>query len=197
MIYRSNPINVSNIRRGWVLASRLVRVRLDGEAVREAISLDVPSFAVADPHGIALSPNQERIVVTASGTHELLVYRVGDLPFVGAGGPGDLIDRRLINDTDLFYRIRLDGRPMGVIMDQDQLAYVANDTRNSIQVVDLKKQRVVQEFELGGEYSRTASLRKQSLVGRSFMMDVAALISGTVATPAITTAASTIAQWIR
>ena len=36
MIYRSNPINVRNIRRGWILASRAARVRLDGPADRAA-----------------------------------------------------------------------------------------------------------------------------------------------------------------
>ena len=42
MVYRTNPINVGNIRRGWILASRIGRVRLDQSADREAISLDVP-----------------------------------------------------------------------------------------------------------------------------------------------------------
>ncbi len=37
MIYRSNPINARNIRRGWILASRAARVRLDGPADREAL----------------------------------------------------------------------------------------------------------------------------------------------------------------
>ncbi len=70
---------------GWVLASRIARVRLDGSADREAISLDVPGLAIADPHGLAITENEKRLVVTASGTHELLVYRLQDLPFEGAG----------------------------------------------------------------------------------------------------------------
>ncbi len=53
IVYRSNPITVANIRRGWVLASRIGRVRLDKPAIREAISLDVPGQAVSDPHGLA------------------------------------------------------------------------------------------------------------------------------------------------
>lgn len=150
MVYRSNPITPGNIRLGWVLASRIGRVRLDGPADREAISLDVPGKAVADPHGLALSGDGRRLVVAASGTHELLVYRRPDLPFIGAGGPGDLIDRRLLSDGDLFFRIPLGGRPMGVAMSADQrTAFVANYSKNSVQEVDIQARAVVREIALG------------------------------------------------
>ena len=79
MVYRTNPITIGNIRRGWVLASRIGRVRLDGPAYREAISLDVPGKAVADPHGIVISRDGNAAGRFASGTHELLVYRLADL----------------------------------------------------------------------------------------------------------------------
>lgn len=150
MIYRTNPINVRNIRLGWVLASRIARVRLDGSYDREAISLDVPRLAIADPHGLALTPNEHRLVVTASGTHELLVYRLNDLPFEGAGGPGDLIDQRLLIDKDLFYRIELGGRPMGLAIAADnRTAYVANFTRDAVQIVDIESKEVGQPISLG------------------------------------------------
>lgn len=150
MVYRTNPITVSNIRRGWVLASRVARVRIDRSEYREAISLDVPGEAVADPHGLAITPNEKRMAVTSSGTHELLVYRLNDLPFIGTGGPGDLIDRRLMNDKDLFYRIELGGRPMGMVASQDNRhVYVANDTSDSLQIVDIESQSVSDNVELG------------------------------------------------
>ena len=151
MVYRTNPINVGNLRRGWLLASRIGRVRLDGPEYREAISLDVPGRAVADPHGIVVSRDGRRLVASASGTHELLVYRLQDLPFVGAGGPGDLIDRQLQNDSDRFHRIEVGGRPMGLrIADDNQTVYVANYLRNSVQVVNLISRRITKEIQLGG-----------------------------------------------
>ena len=150
MVYRTNPINVSNIRRGWVLASRIGRVSFDGPAYREAISLDVPRRAVADPHGIVISADAQRIVASSSGTHELLVYRLPDLPLVGAGGPGDLIDRQLERDRSRFNRIDVGGRPMGLAMTSDpDTVYVANFLRNSVQVVDLRAREVVSECSLG------------------------------------------------
>lgn len=149
MVYRTNPINVSNLRRGWLLASRIGRVRLDGPAYREAISLDVPRIAVADPHGIVISENEERMIASAAGTHELLVYRLPDAPFVSTGGPGDLIDRGLERNRDRFDRIPVGGRPMGMQMIDNRTVYVANFLRDSVQVVDIESKEVVTEIKLG------------------------------------------------
>ncbi|MGD9854582.1 MAG: hypothetical protein AB7U20_06475 [Planctomycetaceae bacterium] len=150
MVYRTNPITADNIRRGWVLASRIGRVRLDGPADREAISLDVPRKAVSDPHGLVISGDGRRMVASASGTHELLVYRLPDLPFVGVGGPGDLIERELEHDRERFDRIEVGGRPLGLQMAaDDRTVYVANYLRNSVQLVDLDERRVTREILLG------------------------------------------------
>src|SRR5207244_1700465 len=114
MVYRHNPITPGNIRLGWVLASRIARVRLGKPARREAISLDPQGQAVADPHGLALSPDEQWMVCAASGTQELLVYKLPGLPFQDYGGPGDHIDAKLLKDPERFFRIPLGGRPMAV-----------------------------------------------------------------------------------
>lgn len=150
MVYRTNPINVGNLRRGWLLASRIGRVRLDGPAYREAISLDVPRKAVADPHGLVITPDGSQLICSASGTHELLVYRLQDLPFIGVGGPGDLIDRGLQNNRDRFHRIETGGRPMGLQAKDGRTIFVANYLRNSVQVVNLDERAVADEISLGG-----------------------------------------------
>ncbi|MFK8114536.1 MAG: beta-propeller fold lactonase family protein [Rubripirellula sp.] len=158
MVYRTNPISVQNIQRGWILASRIGRVRLDGPAYREAISLDVPRKAVADPQDLVISNDGKRLIASSSGTHELLVYRLPDLPFVAIGGPGDLIDRKLQNDRERFYRIEVGGRPMGMRIDDDhRTVFVANYLRNSMQVVDLETQQVESEIQLGGPKEKTAA----------------------------------------
>lgn len=150
MIYRQNPINAGNIQAGWVLASRIGRVRLDGPARRQAISLDPRGRAIADPFGLAMTSDERHIVATASGTQELLIYRVADLVFQDHGGPGDHIDPRLLDSEERFARIALGGRPMGVRLSQDdRFAYVANYLENAVQVVDLHDRRVVQTIGLG------------------------------------------------
>jgi len=156
MVYRTNPITTGNIRRGWVLGSRIGRVRLDGASYREAITLDVPGRAVADPHDLVISEDQEWLVASASGTHELLIYKLAEMPFIAQGGPGDLIDRKLQYSRDLFDRMSLGGRPMGLRMAKDnRTLYVANYLLNAVQVVDLQTRTIKSEIGLGGPREKT------------------------------------------
>ncbi len=163
VIYRSTPINPGNIRLGWVLATRVGRVRLDGRARREAISLDARGRAVGDPHGLALTSDERRLVVSASGTQELLVFRANDLPFQDYGGT-DHIRRELLNNSDRFTRIQLGGRPMGLrIGPDDRTVFIANYINNSVQVVDLQKRRLVRTIGLGGPEQQSLVRRGEAL----------------------------------
>jgi YVTN family beta-propeller protein len=162
--YGHNPITEQNIERGWVLASRIARVRLDRQARREAIALDPRGKAVGDPHGIALSPDEKRLVCAASGTHELLVYRLTDLPFQDYGGPGDHIDPDVLKDRDRFDRVELGGRPMAVRYLKDgRRAAVANYLRNSVQVVDVEARKVAREITLGGPEQPSLARRGEAI----------------------------------
>ena len=147
--YRRNPITESNIRQGWVLASRIARVRLDGHVRREAISLDPQGKAVGDPHGLALSPDEQTLVCTASGTHELLIFQLPGLPFQDYGGPGDHIDTKLLGDSQRFARIPLGGRPLAVrYSKQGDRVYVANYLLGAVQVVDMNSRTLTRTIEL-------------------------------------------------
>ncbi|MEX1096455.1 MAG: hypothetical protein WED34_10420 [Planctomycetales bacterium] len=164
MIYGNNPISKSNIQRGWVLASRFARVRLDAKARREAISLDPKGEAVADPHGIDIARDGARAVVSSSGTHELLVYRLPDLPFMDYGGPGDHIDPALLADKDRFFRIPTGGRPMGLAIARDgRTVYVADYLDNSVRVVDLEERKLVRSIPLGGPAAPSAARRGEAI----------------------------------
>ena len=148
MFYHHNPITRTNIQRGWVLASRLGRVRLDKPGRREAFSLDVRGEAVGDPHGLALSPQEDRIVLAASGTHELLIYRQPGLPFQEYGDTDHLVPE-LQRDKDRFYRIPVGGRPMGIQFgSKNHIVYVTNYLQDSIQIVDLDKRQLVGQIAL-------------------------------------------------
>lgn len=151
MVYRQNPITARNIQLGWVLASRIARVSLEGPQPREAISLDPRGLAISDPHGMGLTEDGQWCVCAASGTTELLVYRLKDLPLIGYGGPGDHIDPELARDRNRFFRIPLGGRPMSLCIAGDSRhVYVSNYLSNSVQVVDLEKREVARTISLGG-----------------------------------------------
>jgi len=148
---RQMATTIGNIKEGWVLGSRLGRVRLDGRVRREAIALDPPGLAVADPHGLALSPDEKTLVASASGTHELLVFRMAGLPWQDFGGPGDHMNPQLLKDKDRFHRIELGGRPMAVRFAKDgKRVFVANYLSNDVQVVDLEGRKVTRTISLGG-----------------------------------------------
>lgn len=161
--YRHNAITPQMIRLGWVLGSRLARVRLDKETRREAISLDVPGKAVADPFGVALTPDEQWLLTAASGTQELLVYRLSDLPLKPYANL-DLIDPALARSESRFWRIPLGGRPMGMRVSADgKLAYVANYLDNSVQVVDIHGQEVARRIFLGGPAEPSLARRGEAI----------------------------------
>jgi YVTN family beta-propeller protein len=150
MVYRNNPISQGNIKLGWVMASRIARLRLGGPARREAMSLDPQGKAIADVHGLALTGDETKLVVSASGTHELLVYRTDGLPLKDYGGT-DHIEPELLKDSERFHRIELGGRPMGLRIGQDDnTVYVANYLDNNVQVVDLAARKLARTIPLGG-----------------------------------------------
>jgi YVTN family beta-propeller protein len=164
MIYGHNPISANNIRLGWVLASRIARMNLDKHVRREAISLDPRGEAVSDPHGLALSPDEQWLVCAASGTQELLVFRVAGLPFQDYGGPGDHIDAKLLRDRERFYRIPLGGRPMAVRYSRDgKHAFVANYLSNAVQVVDVPGRKVARTLDLGGPAQPSLARRGEAI----------------------------------
>ena len=163
MVYRRNPINQGNIRLGWVMASRLGRIGFDESAHREALSLDPPGRAVADPHGLALTDDEKTVVISASGSHELLVMQREGLPFLERGST-DHIDRELLNDPERFYRIELGGRPMGLRIARDnRKVWVANYLDNSVQEVDLIERRRVRRIFLGGAETPSLARRGEAI----------------------------------
>jgi len=164
MVYRQNPINHRNIQAGWVLGSRIARVRLDEQARREAMTLDPRGKAVSDPHGIGLTHDEAWLVASASGTHELLVYRTEGLVLQDYGGPGDHIDPILAFDEKRFYRVPLGGRPMGLRVSRDnRRVFVANYLFNSVQIVDLEERKVAQAIALGGPETQSLARRGEAI----------------------------------
>lgn len=163
MVYRMNPISGSNIQKGWVMASRVARLAMDGKSRREAMSLDPSGKAVSDPHGLALTPDEQLLAVTAGGTQELLLFKLPDLPLEDSGS-SDHIPPELLNAPDRFTRIPLGGRPLSLrIADDNRTAYVANYLLNSVQVVDLQEKRLVGSISLGGPETPSAARRGEAI----------------------------------
>jgi cytochrome c peroxidase len=163
MVYADRPITPGNIREGWVMGNRVARMRLDGAARREALALDPRGRAVADPHGVALSPDEKWLVLSASGTHELVALRLDDLP-LSSDGPGDHLNPQIAQDGERFFRVPLGGRPMGLRFDAaGARVYVANYLANSVQVVNLAERRLEREIPLGGSAEPSLARRGEAI----------------------------------
>ena len=163
MVYADRPITAGNIREGWVLGNRVARVRLDEKSRREAIALDPRGEAVADPHGMAISPDERWLALSAAGTHELVLLRLEDLP-LREDGPGDHMKYELTSNGDRFIRIPLGGRPLGLRFDKSgDRVYVANYLSNAIQVVNLAQQAIEREISLGGPSEPSLARRGEAI----------------------------------
>jgi DNA-binding beta-propeller fold protein YncE len=170
MVYADRPISKGNIREGWVMGNRVARVRLDGPARREALALDPRGRAVADPHGVALSPDEKWLVLSASGTHELVALRLADLP-LSSEGPGDHLNPEIAADGERFFRVPLGGRPTAIRFDRSgERVYVANYLANCVQVVNFPQRRLEREIPLGGPAEPSPARRGEAIffdAGRS------------------------------
>lgn len=163
MVYADRPITPGNIREGWVLGNRVARQRLDGPARREALALDPRGRAVADPFGVALSPDGKWLALSASGTHELVALALDDLP-LRPDGPGDHMKTEIAADSQRFFRVPLGGRPMAIRYDRSgQRVYVANYLTNAVQVVNMDERRVEREIALGGPAEPSLARRGEAI----------------------------------
>src|SRR5262249_13188407 len=115
VVRRTFPVDKKNIEQGWVIDSRLTRLTMQPDAVPASaqLALDTRGLAVGDPHGVAFRPDGRRLVVTASGTHELLLLDPAALPW-NSGDPGDFLDPRLQADERKFQRLDVGGRPLAL-----------------------------------------------------------------------------------
>ncbi|MFI4874122.1 MAG: cytochrome c peroxidase, partial [Blastopirellula sp. JB062] len=161
--YGENIPSPNNIRRGWVLGNRLGRVDLTADALDEVLSLDTEGNAVADAFGIDLTPDESHAVISASGTHELLVLRLSDLKMYTVGST-EHIDQELLEDSARFARIPVGGRPLGVEISSDgRYAYTANYLLDAIQEIDLTTHAVTRTFPLGPPVEMTLARQGEAL----------------------------------
>jgi YVTN family beta-propeller protein len=151
------------IKLGWVTTSRIARIRVHTAKRVSSLYLDTQGEAVADPCGMAFSPDQKWLVCTASGTHELLLFRNEQLPYQGFSSRF-LIDEDLRKDSQRYGRIPLGGRPMFVRFSRDNRhVYVANYLLNAIQVVDLQERKVSRTIALGGPAESSLARQGEAL----------------------------------
>lgn len=149
-VNREFSVTAQMIDIGWVIDNRISKLPLpDGEpSSQKQLGLDIRGQAVGDAYAAVFNHNESRLAVTCGGTHELLVLDFPSIPWP-KGDPGDFLPAAMQKDKSKFRRIKLGGRPLGMINLNNNTVAVANYLLNSVQVVDLDVGQVKQTIELG------------------------------------------------
>ena len=152
---RSRPTEAKSISPGWSTATTRSRrehsPRLGAGQphraasaststhAREAIALDPRGEAVGDPHGLALSPDEQAAGLRGIG-HARAAWSTScpACRFRTTAARATTSTPTLLKDRERFYRIPLGGRPMAVRYSQRRRhVFVANYLLNAVQVVDV------------------------------------------------------------
>ncbi len=149
-VNRTFPVSEDNIEKGWAIDNRLTKLPLpDGEYWRQKqLALDKRGDATGDAHAVALSPNEQWLVVTCGGSHELMIFPRRDIPWPAAD-PGDFLPDEVLS-KNLLRRVELGGRPLGVQFIDDRRVVIANYLLNALQIVDVASAKLIRSISLGG-----------------------------------------------
>ncbi len=105
--------------------------------------------------GVALNASESHVIISAGGSHELLVLPIDGLPLEARGSTDHLVSE-FQDNPERMRRIELEGRPLGLAMhDNDDWVLVANDLDDALQVVDWKKGTIVKTIQLRGAHQPT------------------------------------------
>jgi YVTN family beta-propeller protein len=166
VVRRDFPVSRANIEEGWVTDSRLTMLALKADALPATwqIALDVRGQAVGDPHGLAMDAGGDHLVVTGSGTQEVLLLPAKVLPW-NAGDPGDFLDEKLQHGKHAMQRVSVQsGRPLAIAFAGNKLqAVLANYLRDSVQIVDIAAGRYVGEIALGAPADLSPARKGEAL----------------------------------
>ncbi|MGE3804025.1 MAG: beta-propeller fold lactonase family protein [Gemmataceae bacterium] len=170
VIHRSLPVSHANIGEGWVLDSRLTRFAVKKELPPNQwqLALDFRGEAVGDPHGLAYDASKRRFIVSASGTHELMMIDQAAIPW-SAGDPGDHMPFDF-SYSDKVTRFEVGGRPMTIALRPGNKQVVAaNYLLDALQVIDLpgtferKEKPKIRTIALGGPGKQSSERRGEAL----------------------------------
>lgn len=164
IINRHLPVDPQNIERGWTLDNRLAEFALPDAPnwKQRQIGLDIRGDAIGDPHWGAISPDGERIVISCGGSHELVLLRADGITWPPSNTE-DFLPTMMEDDSDVYDRIPVGGRPLGLTFVGPQTVVVANYLRDSVQWVDLEARKVVGETQLGSPDELSLARRGESI----------------------------------
>ncbi|HEY1860070.1 MAG TPA: beta-propeller fold lactonase family protein [Gemmataceae bacterium] len=161
---RSFPVTKENIEEGWVIDNRLTwfAVAADAKPAMKQIAVDQRGKAVADLYGLAVDRKAGQLILTGSGTRELVLLDADHIPWT-TGDPGDFLSPKFDLGDHKMRRMQLGGRPLAIAFLDDHSAAVANYLSDSVQVVDVEQGKVIRSITLGGPEEPSLARRGETL----------------------------------
>ncbi|MGA2433981.1 MAG: beta-propeller fold lactonase family protein, partial [Bryobacteraceae bacterium] len=162
-----NLVPLAHVEHGWVFGNALALFGSDvGDPVH--VSIDELERYFTPPFAVAIAPDKSAVYISTTGSDSLTVIDIARLiEFVRAASP----KRRpaLANDLSasanyVLGRIPVGRAPKGIVLSPDaKRLYVANNTDDTISVVDTDTRKVVQTFSLGTPAALTPERRGERL----------------------------------
>jgi len=167
---RHHSIAKHNIEQGWAIDNRLGRLERDGKidltsgkpelARHQQLSLDVRGHASGDLAAVGISADGKWMAIAGAGTQELFVLP-GQVPWSN-GDPGDFVDVNLEFPEKKIRQVLLGGRPVAIAI-KGNMAIIANQLADTIQVVDLATATVEKTIPLNPPTELTAERRGEKI----------------------------------
>jgi YVTN family beta-propeller protein len=158
-----NLIPLAHVEHGWVFGDALT---VFGDDVGGTVEVPIDELEryFARPFGVAITPDESKIFVTAGGSDNVTVISVARLlKFIRA------THRSFANDLSasanyVIARIPVGHNPRGVALSPDgKLLYVANRMDDNLSVIDTTTDRVVSTIDLGGPKTVTPIRRGEQI----------------------------------
>lgn len=143
----------THVERGWMNTSALSILNTYTKEVEATVLLDDQYRGAANPCGLTLSGDGEKLLVAISGTHELIVL---DLPRMMRKIRGSESTVLALSNDLLFLgtikkRLPLSGKGARYVTEKDGKVFVSDYFSGQLSVVDLADPRVVRSIKLGNE----------------------------------------------
>lgn len=159
-----NLIPLAHVEHGWVFGNSLA---VFGEAVGGVVQL--PLDAIEDyfslPFGVAISPDQSRAYVSASGSNEVAILDLRRLIEAATStGAAALANDLSAAARYVIARVPVGRNPRSIVLSPDGgTLYTANRLDDSISVLDTARAAVTATIPLGGPAEITAERRGERL----------------------------------
>jgi YVTN family beta-propeller protein len=149
-----NLVPMVQVARGWVVTNGFAVISTDGRHPPVQLLVDLPNRAFADPHAVAMMPDDSRFYLSAAGSDMVLAVDLEAVRAVMeealAGRIPRYADHLGLSRRYVTARIPVGANPHALALDAAGAAlYVANRLDDSITVIDTATNDVVRTIALG------------------------------------------------